>query len=654
MERRQYRAPRGVRDVLPEEIPAWRALEETAHRLARLRGFREIRPALLEELALFTRSVGEVTDIVQKEMFTLQKGETELALRPEGTAGIVRAYLEAGYAKTEPVQRLYHVGPMFRYERPQKGRERMFTQFDVEALGSLDPRLDAEVILLAADFFEEFGLTDIEVRVNSMGDGDDRDRWREAVRAFLAPTIAERCEQCRERFERNVLRVLDCKNPRCKELNAGAPSILGSCRTRTRGTSSASRSSSRRMHRKVVIDSGIVRGSTTTPGRCSRSTRPASVPAARSVAGAATTISSVTSVARIWAPSASRSVSRRRWSCCAISACSWSRRASDRYTWLSRERETSSGAVLEREAFAVAAMLRAAGVSCIYDVEGRSLKAQMKQAGKGGHRFAVVLGPEEAQAPDGAAQGSVDGRPARDHARCSRRRDPDCRGASAKAGAGVIVPLSDEAARRARAWASSAEPSIRRTKATCTRRGARARRSRSTTSCSCPPRRRRTRASASSRRRPSAWRCSRSCSRRAALLDLGAELERDGPSYTVDTLHALRAEVGPATRFFLILGEDNLASFASWYRAEEIVRLAQPVVVHRVAPGVTEALASVLSEFTRARFALGQLSGGTVDVSSTALREQLGRGELPEQGLPAACARTSACTAVSTAHRILK
>jgi len=115
----------------------------------------------------------------------------------------------------------------------------------------------------------------------------------------------------------------------------------------------------------------------------------------------------------------------------------------------------------------------------------------------------------------------------------------------------------------------------------------------------------------------------------------GAELERDGPSYTVDTLHALRAEVGPATRFFLILGEDNLASFASWYRAEEIVRLAQPVVVHRVAPGVTEALASVLSEFTRARFALGQLSGGTVDVSSTALREQLGRGELPEQGLPA-------------------
>src|SRR5262245_39775241 len=158
MERRQFRAPRGIRDVLPDEIPAWRLLEETARRLASLRGYREIRPALLEEVELFTRSVGEVTDIVQKEMFTLQKGETALALRPEGTAGIVRAYLEAGYANSAPLQRLFHVGPMFRYERPQKGRERMFTQFDVEVLGSLDPRLDAEVIHLAATFFDALAM----------------------------------------------------------------------------------------------------------------------------------------------------------------------------------------------------------------------------------------------------------------------------------------------------------------------------------------------------------------------------------------------------------------------------------------------------------------------------------------------------------------
>src|SRR6185436_10443793 len=137
---------------------------------------REIRPALLEEVELFTRSVGAVTDIVQKEMFTLQKGDSALALRPEGTAGIVRAYLEAGYASSAPLQRLFTIGPMFRYERPQKGRERMFTQFDVEVIGSPDPRMDAEVIHLAGSFFEELGFKGLVVHLNSMGDGTDRDR----------------------------------------------------------------------------------------------------------------------------------------------------------------------------------------------------------------------------------------------------------------------------------------------------------------------------------------------------------------------------------------------------------------------------------------------------------------------------------------------
>jgi hypothetical protein len=262
MERRQFRAPRGIRDVLPEEIPAWRFLEDTARRLSELRGYREIRPALLEEVDLFTRSVGEVTDIVQKEMFTLQKGDGMLALRPEGTAGIVRAYVEAGFPSSAPLQRLYHVGPMFRYERPQKGRERMFTQFDVEVLGSLDPRLDAEVIHLAASFFGALGfeLERLEVRVNSMGDGDDRDRWREAVRAFLAPTIAEHCELCQERFGRNVLRVLDCKNPRCQELNRGAPGILAFLSAENRLHFGTVQELLRALGLKVVVDPSIVRG----------------------------------------------------------------------------------------------------------------------------------------------------------------------------------------------------------------------------------------------------------------------------------------------------------------------------------------------------------------------------------------------------------
>src|SRR5688572_2302136 len=219
----EYRTARGMRDVLPAEIPRWERLESEARRLARAHGFREIRPPLLEETELFVRSVGEVTDIVEKEMFSVAKEGSSLTLRPEATAGIARAYLQSGFAKTAPLQKLFTIGPMFRYERPQKGRERQFTQFDVECLGSLDPRLDAELVHMAAQFFERLGIVGIEVRVNSLGDGDDRDRYREAVRAYVEPQLQERDDLCRSRFERNVLRVLDCKNPRCVELNKAAP-----------------------------------------------------------------------------------------------------------------------------------------------------------------------------------------------------------------------------------------------------------------------------------------------------------------------------------------------------------------------------------------------------------------------------------------------
>ena len=209
-----YRAPRGMRDVLPDEVPIWELIERTASSLARLRGFREIRPSLLEDTELFTRSVGEVTDIVEKEMFTLKKGSSSLSLRPEGTAGIARAYLQAGFAATAPVQRLYHIGPMFRYERPQKGRDRMFTQFDVEALGSMDPRLDAEVINLAASFFEELGVKGLEVRINSMGDGADRGRYRDEVRAFLAPKIEQHCDLCRSQLRAQRVAGARLQEPR--------------------------------------------------------------------------------------------------------------------------------------------------------------------------------------------------------------------------------------------------------------------------------------------------------------------------------------------------------------------------------------------------------------------------------------------------------
>lgn len=392
MERRQFRAPRGIRDVLPEEIPAWRFLEESARRLAELRGYREIRPALLEEVELFTRSVGEVTDIVQKEMFTLQKGDSALALRPEGTAGIVRAYLEAGYANSAPLQRLFHVGPMFRYERPQKGRERMFTQFDVEALGSLDPRLDAEVIHLAASFFEALGLEDVWVHLNTMGDGDDRDRWREAVREYLRPTMAEHCDLCRERFERNVLRVLDCKNPRCREINSGAPRIHSFLSAENKQHFEDVGRLVRELGRKVEVDPGIVRGldyytrtvfeiharelgarsAVCGGGRYDHLMRELGGPDLGAVGFAVGFTPTLIVLRELGLLEKVASEPARVF-------------------------VVAAGEGLDSEVFRLAEELRKEDISAVYDVEQRSLKAQMKLASKGAHPFAVVLGPEEIQ-----------------------------------------------------------------------------------------------------------------------------------------------------------------------------------------------------------------------------------------------------------------
>ncbi len=390
-ERKEYRAPRGIRDLLPEELPLWRFLEETAARLARQRGFREIRPALLEETELFTRSVGEVTDIVEKEMFTLERGETSLTLRPEGTAGIVRAYLEAGYAKREPVQRLFHIGPMFRYERPQKGRERVFTQFDVEALGSLDPRLDAEVIQLACAFFEALSIRDLEVRLNSMGDGEDREAYRDALRSYLAPLLGQHCELCRSRFERNVLRVLDCKNPDCQALHAGAPVILDFLSAANAQHFEAVKELLDGLGRKVVLEPKLVRGldyytrtvfelhdphlgarsALCGGGRYDHLIRDLGGPDLGAVGFAIGFTGTLLVLRELGLDSA-----RQGEEAPAVFV-------------------VSAGEGLDAEVFRLAEELRTAGISAIYDVEHKNLKAQMKAAGRRARRFAVVLGEDE-------------------------------------------------------------------------------------------------------------------------------------------------------------------------------------------------------------------------------------------------------------------
>lgn len=220
---------RGMRDILPEESGLWQRLEGEIRAIFSLYGYQEIRLPLVELAELFSRGVGEATDIVHKEMYVFpdKKGQM-LALRPEATAQVVRAYIEHGlYAKGDLVK-VYYLGPMFRYEKPQKGRQRQFHQYGVEALGSLSPALDAEVIDLAGHLMERIGLPreTLFLRVNSIGCREDRPAYREALRAHFAQHKDELCPDCLRRLAENPLRILDCKEPGCQGPIALAPTSL--------------------------------------------------------------------------------------------------------------------------------------------------------------------------------------------------------------------------------------------------------------------------------------------------------------------------------------------------------------------------------------------------------------------------------------------
>ncbi|MDP7245300.1 MAG: histidine--tRNA ligase [Planctomycetota bacterium] len=226
-----YQSPRGTRDLFPEELIRVRYLEETARKLARAFHYHEIRTPLFEETRLFTRSLGETSDVVDKEMFTVPpraEGGAPYSFRPEGTASAARAYVQGGCPTSAPFQKWFYLGPMFRYERPQKGRERQFTQFGVEVFGAQNPVLDAEVVDFALRFFENLGFgPELEVRVNTMGDPNDRVRWKAQLQDFFSDSLAGRCSDCQERFDRNPFRLLDCKVEKCQNLNEGVPSLRG-------------------------------------------------------------------------------------------------------------------------------------------------------------------------------------------------------------------------------------------------------------------------------------------------------------------------------------------------------------------------------------------------------------------------------------------
>ncbi len=217
---------KGVNDILPGEIEKWQWVENIAHKTFARYGFKEIRTPIFESTRLFSRSIGETTDIVEKEMYTFQdKGGDSLTLRPEGTASVVRSFVEHKMYGPGQLSKLYYIGPMFRYERPQAGRFRQFYQIGVEAMGSGDPALDAEVISMLMDFYCELGLKGLQLNLNTLGSAESRTRYREILKDAIKPNLSKLCENCKGRYERNPLRVLDCKVESCGEVAVTLPKI---------------------------------------------------------------------------------------------------------------------------------------------------------------------------------------------------------------------------------------------------------------------------------------------------------------------------------------------------------------------------------------------------------------------------------------------
>jgi histidyl-tRNA synthetase len=384
-------APRGTRDVLPQDSGKWQFVESIMREVAALHGLREVRTPTFEHTELFLRSVGDTTDIVQKEMYTFDdKGGRSITLKPEGTAGVVRAFVEHGlFNEAQPLGMYYVSSPVFRYESPQSGRYREHHQFGVEVFGAKNATVDAEVISVAGKVIEKLGIRGCALRINSIGCPVCRPAYQQALRDHFAPHLAQMCTDCKSRFERNPMRLLDCKNPGCQPFKAGAPSTIdclcGDCSAHF----AELKQSLTILGLPFEIDTGIVRGldyytrtvfeyiaplhgreiALAGGGRYDGLVEQIGGP---SVPG----IGYGSGVERLLEVAAQQGVDLSPPS------------PFDAIV-------LSMGDEARIAAFALAAELRAAGVRTTCDHAGRSLKAQIKYAGKMNAPYCAILAPDE-------------------------------------------------------------------------------------------------------------------------------------------------------------------------------------------------------------------------------------------------------------------
>ena len=255
------KAPRGTKDITPKDVYKWHYVEKKFREICALYGYEEIRTPIFEHTEVFARSVGDTTDVVQKEMYSFtDRGDRQLSLKPEGTAGVIRSFIENKmYADTQPTK-LYYITPCFRYERPQAGRQRQFHQFGIEVLGSDGPSVDAEVISLAVQFFNEMGLKNLSVNINSVGCPTCREEYNRTVTEYLDKKVDVLCETCLERKDKNPMRVIDCKNPHCKENLQDIPFMIDHLCEDCKDHFDKLQTYLKEMDINYVVDKTIVRG----------------------------------------------------------------------------------------------------------------------------------------------------------------------------------------------------------------------------------------------------------------------------------------------------------------------------------------------------------------------------------------------------------
>jgi histidyl-tRNA synthetase len=387
----RIQASKGTEDLLPERIPAFEHLYGACRDVFARYGYAEIRTPLLEETALFVRSLGEATDVVEKEMFTVARGDTSVTFRPEGTAGVVRAYLEHHFDKQQTFQKFFYIGPMFRFERPQAGRMRQFDQVGIEVLGSYSPLLDAEAIVVAQRCFEAAGLRNFQTHLNSIGDRADRERFRAVLKQYMASVLPQRCADCQQRFQRNVFRMLDCKVPGCQPSNRDAPRFLDHLTAESRAHFDRVRAALAKLEIPHVVDPAIVRGfdyytHTVFEVRCP------DVGARDAICGGGRYDDLVADIGGAPQGAVGFAIGVTP----TLLALEKQGHGSSKSRAPALEVFVAPVSEGEREvAFLLCERLRRAGLGCDTDYEGRSLKGQFRAADKRGVRLLLMLGPDE-------------------------------------------------------------------------------------------------------------------------------------------------------------------------------------------------------------------------------------------------------------------